>query len=548
MILNTKKEREKNSLYTTFPDYVIFIDKDEVDEIINKEYIQINNINVATELIKKLLTNKYYFNYLYKYFNNDIEAFYIQYMSHFNPLINFKYDKKTIIDSIEYLINNKKLILNEKEKKRYKLLKKLLKQEEDKYFNELQKTFKDEILTFKVDKTTYNYEAEKLIEILKLNQKEFITYLRDFKDIKTEHYIYIIKDFINQIEIINNYNLPYIILDKINWIENTEEYDLEAINFITEIDNDNLKKVNIDKNLIYELIKDIPKDYTKLEQAIYVYIKMCKLLKYDHTFYVADNNDYQKQQKRKLEHVESVNMINKTIICYEFTLIYSKILSLLNINHIISQPAESYGLGHDYITLRVDKFLVNVDAVTSIFRGDIVKAKLNDDLNGINCINQNQNTQKEFKTLVNNVYNYLRKDEKTQLIENIDENLTFKEKLSLFFSEIKKQDLENIELLGFTIILKDKIFNKDELTNNIKLAIMKQNKNDIVAVITINDTNYNSNEEENIYCIISNNNIEIINNEQLQERFETKKITYIEEKTIVLIPGLRVNRGKIKTK
>lgn len=215
---------------------------------------------------------------------------------------------------------------------------------------------------------------------------------------------------------------------------------------------------------------------------------------------------------------------------------------MLNINFESITEDREYADGHNDILFKVEKFLIKADSTTTILKGDLIRAKLNYNLNGLTCINQNQHTKEEFKSLLEEVYSDIKKEEvekSNNIIFDINiNNLELKNKINTYLNQIVNFNLEEVDLIGSSVLLRELIFSLDEQNNNISIHIIKKTSKSLAAIIVINEINYNQNPEENIYYLLENNNLIRLTCEEIKNKFETKQLSFIKDYNQRKIPGI----------
>ena len=325
----------------------------------------------------------------------------------------------------------------------------------------------------------------------------------------------------------------------------------------------------------------MPENITNLEKAIYIYIKMCKLLTYDEEYYAVNQRGEVAEKHKSIDYISSITLDNNKVVCFEFNLMYSNLLNKLGINFASSYGKnafgmenpfgeDSYGEGHSNLEFRVNKFLISVDAVTSILQGDIFQAKLNQPLVGLNCINKNKKTQYEFKEMVTKIYQLIVEQEKkldeTQQVEHVqtlDEllkeysklttnihEISLNERLSILIDKVNSTKMVGIDSMAYILQLRKILFTNDQINNNIKVTIIRNNESfedekvaTVSAIFTLNAYNIDESEEQNIYYYY-NPNCELISitKEELQVKFNDGIFEFVGN-DCPKIPGIIENGG-----
>lgn len=320
----------------------------------------------------------------------------------------------------------------------------------------------------------------------------------------------------------------------------------------------------------------MPEESTDLEKAIYIYIKMCKLLTYDEEYYAVNQRGKAIEKHQSIDHVSTITPENNKVVCYEFNVIYSKLLNQLGLNFSSDYKSligEYYGGSHSNLEFRSDKFLVQADSVTTILNGDIMQAKLNQPLVGLKCINKNKQTQQEFKESVTKMYKLIAEQEKSisenhevEHIQTIDElleeyskstnnikDVSFEERLSILIDKVNSTAMVGVDSLSYVLQLRKVLFTEEQRDNNLKVTIVKNSEPfDLEttamasAIFTLNDQGFEENPEQNIYYYYNPNQELIpITKEELQDRFNQGVLSYIQDSD-PKIPGIKEDGGMKK--
>ena len=144
-------------------------------------------------------------------------------------------------------------------------------------------------------------------------------------------------------------------------------------------------------------------------------------------------------------------------MCYEFSAIYSKFLSALDINHEIkfnnsvNKVAEPYGHKHSYVTFRIGDYLISADPTRTIARSDMSRLKFGMAPQYFHLKNVNESTRDTFITSLNKM---------TELVQNI-------------YEPSSKQDMDFLSALN----------TYDQLSSTIRATSTPEKFNLIVGLI-----------------------------------------------------------------
>lgn len=546
----------------------LFIKNSELEELKESDVIEVDGVDVKIDFLKKVLEDDRYYSYVKKYFNGEIKDFHVVSIYMGDTIGNIGYSKLSIIKGIEYLIQNNFLFLNGDVKKRFNELKDSIS------FDKFLQKINDEIYNVSVDGINYNVPIRKIINFMMISEEELDKICNDstiteIEGIKKTHFIYMAFKYVRNSGILNDFIVPKNIHNRYNDIKSLQKIDLQALNQLLETTDTLYKEVKINDNLEKMIIEGIPEDATDLEKAIYVYIKMCKIFTYDDEYFAFNQKGEVTKKHKDVNYVSNINQKNNKIVCFEFNLIYAKILNSFGINfssNYEGMVGEAYGTGHANLKFRCGKYLIKADSVTSILHGDIMQAKLNQPLKGLKCINYNTNTNEEFNEAVTKMYTLIINQEKDveknfevehiqtfyeimKEYEKITKNIKsvgLNEKLSILIDKVNSTKMVGIDALSYILQLRKVLFNDLERGKNILITILKNNNpsngNELAmatAIFTLNPYDYNINEEETLYYYYDpNNKFTPISKEKLQLKFDEGEFEYIEAKD-PRIPGIK---------
>ena len=551
----------------------LFKSKEEVDELRNSEKVKVGSEEVSIEFLKKILNDDFYFEYASRYFNGDINNFSVNYIIYGDTGSYVYYNKTTIIKAIEQLLSSGQMVLQPDEKKRLDILKNKIS------FDKFLEKYNGNNFNIDLDGNSYSIPVRQLVSLMQLNDEEFDRLcsdesMKEVNGIPKNHFVYAALNFFKNNKVLEEYLMPENIINRYREIDSLQKIDLQAINkHLVTVDN-KYQTVQLDDELEHEIISGIPENASDLEKGIYIYIKMCKLLTYDDEYYAVNQKGEATVKHKSIDHVSSITLKNNKVVCYEFNMIYSKLLNKFGI-HFASDykgfVGEAYGEGHANLEFRADKFLVTADAVTNILQGDIMQAKLNQPLIGLKCININEQTQIEFKETLSKVYRLVAEQDKsinnnrvehkqtleellaeysgrTQNIKDIDVN----ERLSILIDKVNSTRMVGVDSLSYVLQLRKVLFTKEQRNNNIGVSIIRNNEPleegrfaMASAIITLNRLSFEDKPDQNLYYYFNpNHELVQISVEDLQAKFNEELFAYIAEDD-PKIPGI-IEKGGIK--
>lgn len=573
-----KDQLEKYPSLKKIAEYTLFVDQDELSNIKNSDEVYIETLmcDVSVEFLKKVLQDDVYFSYVKKYFKGDINNFRIASIFNGDTAGSIHYTKSQILKGLELLVESGDLHLTDSQKNKYQELKDIIS------FESFVSSVKGKNYDIDIEGKRYSISIQSMINLLLMDEDEFDRLCADnsikyIDGILKEHFIYATLMYFRKSGVLNDFLLPDNIYYRYNDVYSLQKIDLQAINKYLETTDKMHDKIKLSEELRTKILEGMPDNYSKLEKAIYIYIKMCKILTYDDEYYAVNQKGVATEKHKDINYVSNITPLNNKVVCFEFNLIYSKLLSELGINfssNYKGMMGEAYGESHADLTFRCDKFLVRADSVTSILKGDIMQAKLNQPLKGLNCANHNINTYREFNELVSKVYELVatweKKDDKDILVEHVQtfdeimkeyentidniKKVDLNEKLSILVDKVYSTKMVGIDSLSYVLQLKDILFDATEKTQNIAITIIRNNEpfdKDSVAmasaIFTINLSDYNKQEDDNIYYYFNpNHELMLISKEELQAKFNDGAFEYVDIKNDPKIPGIRERKGAVK--
>lgn len=568
---------EKSPALKKMSEYTLFVEREELDKIkeSGKVDVEIYDCSVSIEFLKKVLNDDACFSYVKKYFNGDISEFNVCSIYRGDTIGNIGYTQGQIVRGIELLIEYKQLFLTDIEKNRYNELKEIisfetfLNKEQDKYYE------------INIDGTKYKIKIKNMIELMMMPNEEFDDLCSNdsvsfINGIPKTHFIYASYKYFRETGVLNKYMVPENIYNRYDDIEKLQKIDIQSLNQLLETTDTKHNDFELNEALKNQILEGIPENYSKLEKAIYIYIKMCKLLTYDDEYYAVNQKGIATEKHKDINYASNITPSNNSVVCFEFNLIYSKLLNGLGINFSSNYKGmigEAYGIGHANLRFRCDKFLVKADSVTTILKGDLMQAKLNQPLKGLKCTNYNTNTFKEFNQMVTKVYELVatqekdsKKDVQVEHVQTFEEimkeyesvtdnikKIDISEKLSILIDKVNSTNMVGIDSLSYVLQLRNVLFDEYEKVQNITVTIIRNNepydKDKIAmasAIFTLNPNNYYNDEDSNIYYYFNPNKRLIpITKEELQAKFNDGIFEYIDVNNPP-IPGIDAKEGVSK--
>ena len=144
----------------------------------------------------------------------------------------------------------------------------------------------------------------------------------------------------------------------------------------------------ISEELRTAVFKDMPKDLSVEEQAMYIYCKLCMELSYDEGYFFRNHlNNGRYEYTFSKEHLESIKTGSK-ITCWDFSRIFSKMINELNEEIEAVIISEGANREHYLVGFYTDRVSVMLDAINARTGGtnDLMKARNGIELEGIDIV------------------------------------------------------------------------------------------------------------------------------------------------------------------
>lgn len=511
--------------------------------ILNEDEFRRITMTSDAKLVYKFLRDKKYYNMLMRIFSDRLSYFCVKCED--NGEIS-TFNKRSIIKIIKFYYDR----LNNDDKRRVQRLRKLV------FFEALKEEY--EGITYRtglLDKVLY-YTSDDFFDFLSLPDDEYKKVLSstEFHGIKLDEFLYVLKLFFTNKKILDNFYFDRKMFGRIKEIFSYQVCDFQSINYLNETTNDEVKGVKPSQKLLDE-IGTVPEEFTLLEKAIYLYIKLCTIISYDREYYAVNQRG---DSVKKHQKVSYVSKIKSEAVCFEFNIIYAYLLDKLGIPFEIYPSLDSYGEGHSYLIFIVDKYIVRADAVTSILDGDLFASKTGNSLEGLACLNKNCDTASKFNEAFSRVYDYIRdsldyRAKFYQKVSNLDELIkifgkhnpviSFEERVKMLIEYVSYSNLEGMDAFSYLLYLRKQLFSTSEL-NKIDIRIVKNNAPSAkkreampIAVITVKKRV----KDKPIYMIYEpKSDVVMCSREELNSYFDDSLFDYIDENDIGEITGIRL--------
>ena len=547
----------------------LFTTEEDSDKLLAGKKIKVNKKEVSLEFLQRILTDDAYFEYVHKYLTGEIKRFRFGYplyhnLTDFSSFTNcFVYTKYEIVKGLEKAIRAKEITVTQSQFKKYKLLKETIPYEP--------LLSNEENFEIDIEGNHYSIPVKRIMSFMNLPIDQFNVYctndeIKEIDGIPKRYFIYAVLYYFQDKKIKNNYLIPDIMMKHYNDLNESQLIDIESVNKYEGSNETIHNKIEIDSELKDAILSGMPNDATPLEKAIYVYIKMCKLLTYDDEYYAVAQQGKATEKHREFDYIKTITLKNNKVVCFEFNIMYSRLLSELGIkfeSNYYGNPEYIYGLAHADLTFKTGKFIISADSVTKLLSGDLTRAKNNEPLIGLTCKNRNKQTQKEFNDAKRKMYKLIatqdKSIEKTKEIEHkptleeligeyshVTKNIRripIQDRITILFDKIKQNQLKGVDALSYLLEIANLIFNSSH-NDNINITILRD-ANAIEegriatasAIISVNTNGFNADIDSTLYYLYNpQKGIELLSKEIIQERFKDGTLGYINK--INSIPGI----------
>lgn len=338
-----------------------------------------------------------------------------------------------------------------------------------------------------IEGAKYTIDSSVLTEFLSKEHKNI-----DYTSDSTTHiygypkkvFFKILQEFIMKYHISQGFILNLNARNLVASINSDQAVDTYAFDKITST-YDNIKQdVVLNAELVDYVMAGMKQNYSDIQKAMHIYVKLCRALSYDPTFYAENESREVNLLHMNPATLKNISLDNPNIVCYEFNAIYANLLKKLGINYVIKSKNASYGDGHAYLSFRADDYIVNADSLPSIIGSDLLNAKVNQELKGLTCENKNTVMKNKFHTMLQEVYFHILDQEKTkytddrifrelaQMMMSLNDgniHITTKDKLEIFTKICKTTTLPTVEKQSYLLDMFKNVFHDN---TNAKLTII----------------------------------------------------------------------------
>ena len=345
----------------------------------------------------------------------------------------------------------------------------------------------------------------------------------------------------------------------------TVMYDnLDRYEDLREQNDNKFSSVSINDSFRSAVFETMPNNYSTLEMAVYTYIKMCKLLTFEGEVFSSDQQGSVMDKLRSLDYISTITPENNAVVCYQFSLMYSKFLSEMGVDseRETETLGAAYGDSHESLKFTIGKHMLSADSVVSILNSDMLKAKENKALTGLVCESLNKGTQKSFSDTFQKVYkkivlaemraskrdaqaDFAKVEDASRYIKTDARNVwvPFSERANVFVERLSECPHRGMDAMHFALSLFRSTFTLEEKGAKAGVLIVRENLDEIAQttapkmIVSINKNGFDNLETMKYYALSADAKFEQLDSAKLQKDFEAKKLEYLKGEE-PRIPGL----------
>ena len=318
-----------------------------------------------------------------------------------------------------------------------------------------------------------------------------------------------------------------------------------------------LESVKVNPALQNYILSDIPKEYNKFQQAIYVYAKLCSVLNYDSGFLASEHEGPLLKMHENPKYLETVDLQNTDIVCFEFNILCMNLLNKIGIKSGFYEgnDKKSYGTHSDIYFFvpevqgklpddlqagekvafkgYADVTNFKVDGKISLYPVDFRRkrdalpeyvAKIVETVKQQVDLERQQQRQEMF-----NREKVLELEKKyKQFADTNKVLLSDKEKIDIFLEQINKIDLGKLAALKYGVKLFKNIQQDLAEPNRAKYTIIREKQaEDLYKLIGI----FSYNADENVFYLKIDppHQMAELTQKQLQTSFDSGKYDYLSD-------------------
>jgi len=389
----------------------------------------------------------------------------------------------------------------------------------------------------------------------------------NIEGLNRDMFCFAVKDFVNRYMLIEKYRFNEGTLKLLNDLTNDNLVNTMHFNKHLQIYDEYLCEFELNDELKYLILDEMPTNYNELEKAIYIYIKLCKHLTYDPEFYANNQAGMIARQHEDISRLQTISASERRIVCYEFTQLYAKFLFHFGINYKVDGGMD-YGSAHSKLEFRAGDFVVEADSVTNILGGDLYNAKTNSELVGLVCRNKHMPTRKDFEQTYRKVYEditYKEESKKTDedvfydFLEMFDglckkEKVSMQDKIKVLEKQLKDANLPTMEKLVYGLKLSKAIFREEIANHQFDVTIISKKiidnfniKTMPILIFSFNEKSFGTSSTTSIYKTFdSNGQLQQVDKKDIIDGFKTGLYKHITRGVADrhIIPGIDLAEGR----
>ena len=508
--------------------------------------VKYNASDMGEDIINMIINDKHLYSYINEYFTSDCCPMSVS-VTKDNKIYNYYLYKNNLIETLGEFIKNDKIKVTSAGLKNLKELTNSIN------LDKLKEKLNNKILTLKINNKYVNCPYNLIINFLESKDKEFYNFFDkedNYNGLSKPMFLYMVKEFYKQ------YNEGYLfdsnIKERIDYIENQDniEFVIFEKNFTSESERSVYKNIEIDQGLKNQIINNMPPNLSKLEIAIYIYIKLSKELNYDLEYYAVRQKGPIADAHKDISKVNNIDLKNKNVVCYEFNAIFAHLLNEFNIDFEIRQHGDNYGDTHAWLRVNIDNLLISFDSMHRIFwEFDLLQAKINNPLRGIKLYNKNKVINNKFNDIIEKIYRMIIKEENKDNNIKIDKysdivsdnSLSSFDKINLMVDKTEKLNLSDMESISYLLNMHKESLSEESDEKIEKELLIKKINSELKLCILF--TSYNKyikeDEREYIYCVyVPGEPLRRYDNETLKFYLEQGIFEIYEKNKDILIPGI----------
>ena len=261
--------------------YTIFTTKEEVLKFRKSKTIKINEEEISILFLQKILEDETFYQEVYRIFKNDTSSIQISFLFHGDIGYTLRYSKSGVIRGLEKLYSHS---FSSSLLKRYEELKQCC------CYENLFQQIQDATYSISIDNKNYTISISDLLQVLTSSIGDYQNACRakEVYGMKKEYFFYALSHFCFDYHLFDKFLFSSDIYERYYNLKNSQSVDIEAINEYLSIFDTVYQKVSLELSVREKILENMPSDFSVLEKAIYIYIKMCQIFTYDEKYYLAN--------------------------------------------------------------------------------------------------------------------------------------------------------------------------------------------------------------------------------------------------------------------